>query len=107
MKCVSTLFGERHDPLARASLTNIGPSDLNVTGIGRSIVRGILQNIRSMFEAGDQAIKDIKVLRCCGGAFNQNPLFKELAAEVFHDVQLSFMSEADAAYGAALSVFLN
>ena len=70
-----------------------------------SIVRGILQNVRTMFESGGRSINDITQLRACGGAFRKNALFKELLPKVFKDVKITFAQDADAAFGAAFSIF--
>ena len=105
LQCTATVFGERHSPSAKASFRNIGVSDLHLPMFARSIVRGIFENLRSMFETGSYPIKDLIQLRACGGAFRKNALFKEIIQQVFPDVKISFMKDADAAFGAALSVF--
>ncbi|CAK8677926.1 unnamed protein product [Clavelina lepadiformis] len=103
MNFVPTLNGERHQPEATASLNSIKRSDLNFPTIARSLARGILENLRSMFEAG-VALDGIRHLWACGGAFAKNRLFREeLENQVFNHVTVSFDRNADAAYGAALA----
>lgn len=102
MAFIPTLFGERHAPDLKATLRDIDAQHFNAPDIGRSIAAGILRNLRSIF---DQTANEFTHVWACGGVFTRNRLFREeLVDSVFADKSVSFSRNADAAYGAAISL---
>ena len=97
----ASLFGERHQPDKKSSITNICSSDLDVERIAASLARSVVANLREMF--GNCHFDKIIA---CGGAFNKNPLFREALKVVFEEKSVVFEGESDAALGAAMSVCL-
>ena len=43
-----TLWGERHDPGAMGTVSNITPNNLELGGVSRALLRGLITNLRSM-----------------------------------------------------------
>nr|CAB3266061.1 sedoheptulokinase-like [Phallusia mammillata] len=101
-----TLFGERHAPDLKAALHNIDAPHFNAPEIGRAIAAGILRNLRSVFDSGTRnELLKVAHVWACGSVFTRNRFFREeITASVFDDVNVSFSRNADAAYGAAISI---
>ena len=43
-----TLWGERHDPRAMGIVSNITPNNLELGGVSRALLRGLITNLRRM-----------------------------------------------------------
>lgn len=43
-----TLWGERHEPGAMGAVLNITPNNLDLGGVGRAMLRGVVNNLRRM-----------------------------------------------------------
>ena len=97
----ASLFGERHHPDKKSSITNICSSDLDIERVAASLARSVVANLRDMF--GNRNFDEVIA---CGGAFNKNPLFREALRGAFEGKSVAFEGRCDAALGAAMSACL-
>jgi len=97
-----TIFGERHHPSKRGSLSQISENDLDLNVIFHQLLKGIADNLRDTF-----IDIDYQHIWACGGVFSKSPSFRHHVLRSFSDKSVSFDRNCDAAFGAALSVFEN
>lgn len=96
------LFGERHDKLTYASLSNLRHDNLNVGNIFRGICLGLVRNLHSMM--GKDLICKLNCERivATGGALSRNSFLKTCLESEFDYLPIVYTSATDAAYGAAI-----
>lgn len=58
-----TVFGERHAPGVLASLSNIGPGDVDILLCAKQLANGIVKNVVDMFNCG---MCHALMFNCCG-----------------------------------------
>jgi sedoheptulokinase len=99
--CFKPLFlGERHDPERRASIEQLGPENLGLGNLARSLAEGIFRNLRSMLPSS--ILQGRTRLAASGNALAKNPLLLEAAKDVFGIPVVLKKNREEAAAGAAL-----
>ncbi|KAM3936370.1 sedoheptulokinase isoform 2-T2 [Leptodactylus fuscus] len=96
-----TLFGERHCPDSRASVSNLTSTNLSLGNVTRALCRGIIENIHSMLPS--QRLKDsgIKRIIGSGSALARNASLKQEVERVF-PFPVVYGKDVDSAVGAAM-----
>ena len=103
-----TIFGERHAPNQRASVTNVTPQNLLLGSVFRSLCTGVIANLHGMMSRDFLTDAGVTRLICSGTALKKNVILQNELESQF-DLPLvmsSEVSDADAAVGAALAMLL-
>lgn len=100
-----TLFGERHNPTMRASVTNITAHNTSLGSVYTSLSRGIITNLHSMMSHDFLLAGGVERIVGSGTAVVKNAVIRrEIERQFSLPLVLSDGKEADAAVGAALAV---
>jgi len=104
MSIVPTLWGERHDPQAKASVHDIQMENLDLGSLTRSLFRGLVENLASMLSRSQLQDAGINRLLGSGGALARNPVLQHEVSDVYQ-LPLTMVGEREACLGAALAIF--
>jgi len=104
MSIVPTLWGERHDPQAKASVHDIRMENLDLGSLTRSLCRGLVENLASMLSRSQLQDAGINRLLGSGGALARNPVLQHEVRDVYQ-LPLTMVGEREACLGAALAIF--
>jgi len=104
MSIVPTLWGERHDPQAKASVHDIQMENLDLGSLTRSLFRGLVENLASMLSRSQLQDAGINRLLGSGGALARNPVLQHEVSNVYQ-LPLTMVGEREACLGAALAIF--
>ena len=103
LKVKPTLYGERHDPGATASISGITASNLSMGSLMRATCRGIIDNLLEMMPLSLLKANGVQRVIASGGVFEKNPVMLEEAKKAFEGMELVLCDATmDASYGAAL-----
>ncbi|XP_076332468.1 sedoheptulokinase-like [Tachypleus tridentatus] len=100
---IPTIYGERHLPDQRASVTNIDPLCLTIGNVSRALCKGLVANIRSMMPPEKLHEAGIQRIVGSGTALSKNVVLQKEVEKQF-DLPVIYGSGNDAAAGAALAV---
>ncbi|GBP49524.1 Sedoheptulokinase [Eumeta japonica] len=103
MKINPLLLGERHSPIARASVDNIDLSNIALGHVFKSLCDSIIDNVHSMMPKRILQEYSIKRIVGNGSGLSRNPVLQK-AVEHYYSLPLEFTSGGDAARGAAIAV---
>ncbi|XP_074597243.1 sedoheptulokinase-like [Brevipalpus obovatus] len=104
---VATLFGERHCPNSRASLSNIS-ADLSVQKLFKLICQGLIDNIFTMLSIEElKSTFKVSEIRGTGQSLARNPYLFQYLKEQAHQkgLKVSIEPQCDAQVGAVLMVY--
>ncbi|XP_040279278.1 sedoheptulokinase isoform X2 [Bufo bufo] len=96
-----TLFGERHAPDSRASVSSLTPANLSLGHVTRALCRGIIENIYSMLPSHRLKESGIQQIVGSGGALARNAILKQEVERVF-PFPVVYGKDVDSAVGAAM-----
>lgn len=101
--CKPTLFGERHDSEAFASIHNIFADNTKLGAVFVSMCDGLVKNLTSMFPE-DILIDDLGCQRivATGSGVLRNPILKSQLQDCFKNLSVVFKESSDSAAGAAM-----
>ncbi|BET02360.1 FGGY family of carbohydrate kinases, N-terminal domain [Nesidiocoris tenuis] len=101
LKVTPTLIGERYDPKARASVTNITLGNLSLGQAFKSACTGIIENLHRLMPRELLLENNISRILGTGSAISKNHILQEEVKNIF---QLPIVYESnDAALGAAMA----
>ncbi|XP_069617186.1 sedoheptulokinase [Ranitomeya imitator] len=98
-----TLFGERHSPDCRASVTDLTSADLSLGHVTRALCRGIIHNIHSMLPSHRLRESGIRRIIGSGSALARNSALKQ-EVEKYFPFPIVYGNDVDAAVGAAVAM---
>ena len=98
-----TMFGERHQPDVKASVSNITPNNLRLGHVTRGICRGIALNLADMMPPEMLTEAGLTRIVGSGACLQRNPVLKAQMQEVYK-LPVDFASEGSACVGAALAM---
>lgn len=99
-----TVFGERHMPGARGSVSGIGPqSALSLGAVLRALCQGLARNLHTMMPREMLERAGVRRIVGTGKALTRNACLKQAVHEVY-GIPLELGGKGDAALGAALAV---
>ncbi|KAG1661662.1 Sedoheptulokinase [Nymphon striatum] len=102
LRVIPTLRGERHAPHLKASVSGIGPENLQMGTIFFSLCVGIIKNLIDLMPVQQLMKADIDSVMACGSLISKNSLFvQEIRKQLPFPVLVG--CEGDAAYGAVLA----
>jgi len=104
MSIVPTLWGERHNPQAKASVQDIQMENLGLGSVTRSLCRGLVENLASMLSGCQLREAGVNRLLGSGGALARNPVLQHEVSKVY-ELPLTMVGEREACLGAALAIF--
>ncbi|XP_066455584.1 sedoheptulokinase [Eleutherodactylus coqui] len=96
-----TLFGERHSPESRASVSDLTSADLSLGHVARALCRGIIENLHSMLPSQRLKESGIKRIIGSGSALARNPALKQEVERLF-PFPIVYGKDVDSAVGAAM-----
>ncbi|XP_054857580.1 sedoheptulokinase [Eublepharis macularius] len=96
-----TVFGERHVPEQRGSVTDIVASDLSLGHVTRALCRGVVQNLNSMLPSERLLEMGAKRILASGSALSRNEVLRQ-EVEKMYPFPVVYGKDMDAAVGAAL-----
>ncbi|XP_077168815.1 sedoheptulokinase isoform X2 [Paroedura picta] len=98
-----TVFGERHQPEQRGSVTQISASNLSLGHVARALCRGVVQNLHAMMPA--QRLREAGTTRILAGgsALSRNEVLRQ-EVERTYPFPVVYGRDLDAAVGVALAV---
>ncbi|XP_066289726.1 sedoheptulokinase-like [Branchiostoma lanceolatum] len=104
---VPTIFGERHIPDQRASVSNVTIDRLSVGQVTRSLCKGIADNLHTMMPREFLTECGVQRIVGTGSALTRNGILQE-ELERAYDIPLVYTKTTcgDAAYGAAFAMLL-
>lgn len=97
-----TVFGERHKPEPKVTLTDITSSDLNLGSIFRSLCSGLIGNLCQMMSPSFLQQQGIKTLIASGSVMSKNLIVKQEVERHYGSLVIEFGDSCDSALGAAL-----
>lgn len=103
MKINPLLLGERHAPMAKASVENIDLSNIQMGQVFRSLCDSLIENLHSMMPKEILLNANIKRIVGNGSGLSRNAVLQR-AVEHYYSRPLVFTSGGDAARGAAIAV---
>uniref|UniRef100_A0A224YYS5 Sedoheptulokinase n=1 Tax=Rhipicephalus zambeziensis TaxID=60191 RepID=A0A224YYS5_9ACAR len=99
-----TVFGERHTPGARASVSGIGPqSALSLGPVLRALCQGLARNLHTMMPREMLERAGVRRIVGTGKALTRNVCLQQAVHDVY-GIPLELGGKGDAALGAALAV---
>ncbi|XP_070389506.1 sedoheptulokinase-like isoform X2 [Dermacentor albipictus] len=99
-----TVFGERHMPAARGSVSGIGPqSALSLGAVLRALCQGLARNLHAMMPREMLERAGVRRIVGTGKALTRNACLKQAVHDVY-GIPLELGGKGDAALGAALAV---
>ncbi|KAH7957838.1 hypothetical protein HPB52_023238 [Rhipicephalus sanguineus] len=99
-----TVFGERHMPGARASVSGIGPqSALSLGSVLRALCQGLARNLHTMMPGEMLERAGVRRIVGTGKALTRNVCLQQAVHDVY-GIPLELGGKGDAALGAALAV---
>ncbi|XP_050028579.2 sedoheptulokinase-like isoform X1 [Dermacentor andersoni] len=99
-----TVFGERHMPGARGSVSGIGPqSALSLGAVLRALCQGLARNLHAMMPREMLERAGVRRIVGTGKALTRNACLKQAVHDVY-GIPLELGGKGDAALGAALAV---
>lgn len=103
LEVIPTLYGERHLPGQKASVTNIDPLNVSLGKVSHAICKGVIKNITDMLPS--EKLVDARVERIlgCGSALIRNAILKK-EVEAQYNLPVKYITGSDAAVGVALAV---
>lgn len=102
LRVIPTLHGERHAPHLKASVSGIGPENLQMGTIFFAMCVGIIKNLIDLMPIQQLMKADIDSVMACGSLITKNSLFvQEIRKQLPFPVLVG--CEGDAAYGAVLA----
>ena len=96
------IFGERHNPSERASVTNITNRNTTLGSVFYALCQGVISNLHSMMSQHHLLAAGIKRIVCSGRAAIKNPLIQDQIRS--HYKMPIELCQADAAVGAAHAI---
>ncbi|XP_015262370.1 PREDICTED: sedoheptulokinase [Gekko japonicus] len=96
-----TVFGERHRPEQRGSVTHIAASDLSLGHVTRALCHGVVQNLHSMMSSQRLGEAGAKRILASGSALSRNEVLRQ-EVERTYPFPVVYGKDMDAAVGAAL-----
>lgn len=100
-----TIFGERHNPSQRASVTNITALNTTLGSVYNALCKGVITNLHGMMSQDCLLAAGIKRIVGSGTSLMKNSLLRQQIEEQYKlPLILSEGSAADAALGAALAL---
>lgn len=103
MKINPHLLGERHAPIAKASVDNIDLSNIHLGSVFRSLCDSLIENLHNMMPKDILLNANIKRIVGNGSGLSRNAVLQR-AVENYYSLPLEFTSGGDAAKGAAIAV---
>ncbi|XP_004211440.2 sedoheptulokinase [Hydra vulgaris] len=97
-----TIYGERHDPSARASISNISPSNLTLSGITQALFEGLSKNLLAMLPLNCLKKYGITQIAGTGRCFVQCSRLREAISKDFEVPWRLVDKSRDASLGAIL-----
>ena len=97
-----TLFGERHDPNLRGSISNLTNQNTSLGDVTRGICRGITKNLANMMSPSMLSEAGLTRIIGSGACLSRNPVLMSEFQDVFQ-MPVEFTSEGSACIGAALA----
>ncbi|XP_070571592.1 sedoheptulokinase-like [Ptychodera flava] len=97
-----TLFGERHLPNQRASVTNITTENVSLGHLSRAACHGIISNLHDMMSRDFLVKSGVNRIVGSGSALTRNKVLQQEIESIF-DLPLLYGQGGDAAVGAALT----
>ena len=102
---VPTIFGERHSPGQRASVTNITSQNTTLSCVYTSLCRGVIDNLHSMMSQDCLLAAGVTRIVGSGTTILKNVVLRrEIERSYKLPLTLCPGSDADAAVGAALAL---
>lgn len=99
-----TVFGERHLPGARGSVSGIGPqSALSLGAVLRALCQGLARNLHTMMPREMLERAGVRRIVGTGKALTRNPCLQHAVQDAY-GIPLQLGDKGDAALGAALAV---
>ncbi|CAG0914471.1 unnamed protein product [Notodromas monacha] len=97
------LFGERHLPASRGSISNLGPDGFSASGVTRALCRGLVSNLLAMMPVKFLRASGVQGILGTGSALIKNQALRD---EVGLQFELPFVlrQSGDAAVGAAKAI---
>ncbi|XP_039756359.1 sedoheptulokinase-like [Pararge aegeria] len=103
MKISPLLLGERHAPIAKASVENIDLSNIQLGHVFRSLCDSLIENLHCMMPKEILRKANIKRIVGNGSGLSRNAVLQR-AVENYYSLPLEFTSGGDAAKGAAIAI---
>ena len=103
MKIIPQLLGERHAPIAKASVENIDLSNIQLGHVFRCLCDSLIDNLHNMMPKQILQNANIKRIVGNGSGLSRNAVLQR-ATEHYYSLPLEFSSGGDAAKGAAVAV---
>ncbi len=100
-----TIFGERHNPGQRATVSNITAQNITLGSVFSALCVGVVTNLHSMMTQDFLLAAGIKKIIGSGTAVIKNTMLQqEIIRQYKLPLELSDGSQADAAVGAAMAM---
>ncbi|XP_073697242.1 sedoheptulokinase [Garra rufa] len=97
----ATLLGERHDPISRASVSQISPSNLSLGHVTRALCRGVIENMATMMPPQSLKATGVKCIIGSGSALSCNTVLQQEVERVF-PFPVVYGKNVDSAVGVAM-----
>ena len=102
---IPTLFGERHTPDQRASVSNITPHNTGLRCVHKALCRGIVTNLHDMMSQDCLLAAGVNRIVGSGTVLTRSSLIRqEILRQYMLPLELGQDSGADAAVGSALAM---
>ena len=99
-----TLFGERHAPDVRGSLTNVTSSNTSLASVWSALCTGIISNLQAMMSREQVRAAGVRRVVASGRIVSSNAIVRGAIEREFGlPVVVSDDARADAAVGAAMA----
>ena len=100
--CVPTIYGERHRPLQKGSLSNLSSENLNIAAIFRAFSAGLVKNVTTMLSCQDLIDNGIQTLICSGSLISRNRWVREAIESCYRELDIQYGDSCDSALGAGI-----
>jgi len=100
---VPTIFGERHCPDQKGSVTNINQGNIGLGQVTRSVCRGVIENLASMMTPDMMRERGISRIVGSGACLIRNQVLQREIQEMYQ-MPVEFVEEGNACIGAAMAV---
>eukprot|EP00092_Neocalanus_flemingeri_P010146 GFUD01010935.1.p1 GENE.GFUD01010935.1~~GFUD01010935.1.p1 ORF type:complete len:308 (-),score=43.48 GFUD01010935.1:709-1524(-) len=98
-----TIFGERHCPDQKGTVSNINQGNIGLGQVTRSVCRGIIANLASMMTPEMLKEGGIKRIVGSGACLIRNQVLQREIQELYK-IPVTFVEEGNACIGAAIAV---
>jgi sedoheptulokinase len=100
-----TIYGERHMPSLRGTVSHITPLNTGLGSVYRALSNGVIQNLHGMMTQDFLLAAGVTRIIGCGTALCKNKVLQEQVKHMYKlPLVISEETDADAAVGAALAV---